>query len=64
MYVDVAGRPLFYLNDTSLDGSARLDDDAWHHVAAVYDGEELKLFVDGEEDASDWMGCWINENDK
>ncbi len=55
MYVNTAGRLLVYLNGTSLAGSARLDDDVWHHVATVYDGEELKLFVDGDEDGSDWM---------
>ena len=55
MYVNTSGRLLAYLNEDSLTGSARLDDDAWHHVAAVYDGEELKLFVDGQQDGSDWM---------
>ena len=56
-YVDISGRLLVYLNETSLTGSARLDDDEWHYVAVVYDDEELKLFVDGEEDISDWMSA-------
>ncbi len=57
VYVDESGRLLAYLNEASLSGSARLDDDVWHHVAAVYNGEELKLFVDGDEDGSDWMNA-------
>ncbi len=57
MYVDVSGRLLVYVNESSLRAPARLDDDAWHHVAAVYDGEDLELFVDGEENAWDWAGA-------
>ncbi len=57
MYVDVSGHLLVYLDEISLTGSARLDDDLWHHVAAVYDGEELELFVDGERDVWDWVGA-------
>lgn len=35
----------------TLTGTTELDD-AWHHVAATYDGETLRLFVDGAEEAT------------
>jgi hypothetical protein len=31
-------------------GMTPLDSDAWHHVAAVYDGEQLAVYVDGQRD--------------
>jgi hypothetical protein len=34
-----------------LTGSANINDDQWHHVAAVYDGSMLYLYVDGRLDA-------------
>ncbi|MBM3846864.1 MAG: LamG domain-containing protein [Verrucomicrobia bacterium] len=39
------------VNPPYLNGSRRLDDDQWHHVAAVFDGTAKYLFVDGELDA-------------
>ena len=34
-----------------LTGSANINDDQWHHVAAVYDGTKMCLYVDGRLDA-------------
>lgn len=34
----------------SVIGRTRVDDDQWHHVAAVYNGMELVLYVDGKLD--------------
>jgi hypothetical protein len=34
-------------------GATPVDDDAWHHVAAVYDGKTFSLYVDGELDGSE-----------
>ena len=59
MYIDRAGRLLVYLNGTTLTGRNRLTTGGWHHVAAVYDGEDLTLFVDGEEDLWDWMNAGV-----
>ena len=32
----------------TVDSSSSLNDGAWHHVAATYDGSSLKLYIDGE----------------
>ena len=29
-----------------------LNDDKWHQIAGIYDGKEVKVYVDGEEEAS------------
>ncbi len=57
LYVDTSGTLLAYLNESSLTGSGLLIDGEWHHVAVVYDGDELWLYVDGDEEAWDWMGA-------
>jgi hypothetical protein len=36
----------------NLTGRANVNDGRWHHVAGVYDGRRLSLYVDGEMDAS------------
>lgn len=33
-------------------GATDVADDEWHHIAAVFDGEEKRIYVDGELDAS------------
>ena len=33
-------------------GTKSVDDGAWHHVTAVYDGSNKLLYVDGDLDAS------------
>jgi hypothetical protein len=52
-----------------------MKEDTWHHVAMVYDGEEIRIYLDGEldgevarkgdineNDASVWIGKKANEN--
>ena len=34
-------------------GATLVDDDKWHHVGAVYDGETFSLYVDGKLDATE-----------
>jgi len=51
------GRPVFQTSPWTLDvlGVSRLDDGAWHHLAAVYEGSATgmgRLFVDGVEERS------------
>jgi predicted phosphodiesterase len=36
---------------TYLDGATKLEAGKWYHVAGVYDGETMRLYVDGELDA-------------
>jgi len=48
----VAGMPLFYTvgnaeDYTLIKGERSLADGAWHHIACVRDGGELKLYLDG-----------------
>ncbi len=44
-------------------GSANVNDGQWHHVAGVYDGAELRLYVDGALDASATTAGAINVNE-
>ena len=56
-------------------GTTVMKEDTWHHVAMVYDGEEIRIYLDGEldgevarkgdineNDASVWIGKKANEN--
>ncbi len=56
-------------------GTTPMKVDTWHHVAMVYDGEEIRIYLDGELDgevarsgdineneASVWIGKKANEN--
>ena len=36
-----------------ISGNINVDDGAWHHVAGVYDGSRIYLYIDGVEDASE-----------
>lgn len=36
----------------TLSGTTAIPDDEWHHVAAIYDGSTVRLYIDGVEDAS------------
>ncbi|MCJ7692076.1 MAG: LamG domain-containing protein, partial [Sedimentisphaerales bacterium] len=43
-------------------GGTSVKDDAWHHVAGVYDGSGLYLYIDGVLDAQDEATGVINTN--
>ena len=48
-------KPQFVLyvgGETKLDGNTALSTDVWYHVAATYDGSDMKIYINGEEDAS------------
>ncbi|HKP95347.1 MAG TPA: DUF2341 domain-containing protein, partial [Fibrobacteria bacterium] len=62
--LDWAGQPYFYMFDdstytdgksgdgrwkTSIANGVDLRDNAWHHVAAVWDGAFMRVYVDGQE---------------
>ncbi len=47
----------------TLERRAEIDDGRWHHVAGVYDGTRLLLYVDGSLDASTPADGIINTND-
>jgi hypothetical protein len=41
-------------------GSANINDNQWHHIAAVYDGTKMCLYVDGKLDASQTASGSLN----
>jgi hypothetical protein len=45
-------------------GEKNVNDGKWHHVAGVYDGKKMTLYVDGEEDVSQPASGAIGNNDK
>jgi hypothetical protein len=44
-------------------GDIEIDDGQWHHVAGTYDGDELRLYVDGAVDVSAATSVLVNGND-
>jgi hypothetical protein len=42
----------FCIGVDSLSGTTNINDDQWHHVAAVYNGSKMDLYVDGQLDVS------------
>jgi len=43
-------------------GNIAVDDEQWHHVAGVYDGTKIYLYIDGNTDVSAATSGWINTN--
>jgi hypothetical protein len=41
-------------------GSANINDNQWHHIVAVYDGAQMRLYVDGKLDASQTASGSLN----
>ena len=56
LYLEPAGRLFLRVNDATLTGQASVADDTWHHVAGVYDGNKMTLYVDGKVDATLTVG--------
>jgi len=44
---NAAGKAYFYGHAADVAATTPLGQNAWHHVAATYDGNQLKLYVDG-----------------
>jgi tetratricopeptide (TPR) repeat protein len=55
--VNTLGRPY-----GTLSGHANVNDSKWHHVAGVYDGRKLSLYVDGELDTFTPAGAFTRIN--
>jgi hypothetical protein len=47
----------------SLYGRKNVNDGQWHHVAGVYDGEKMLIYIDGRVDASQTASGPIGPND-
>ena len=51
------------LDAISLNGSTAVSDGEWHHVVGVYNGNVMKLYVDGKLDATKpWAGGIAKNN--
>ena len=50
-------------NRIALDGDTVVAPDTWHHVAGVYDGQEIRLYVDGKLDSKKPWSEGIGAND-
>ncbi len=53
------GKALAYVAGHSCASDAMIADGFWHHLAATYDGETLKLYIDGaaQKQTSAWKGA-------
>lgn len=47
----------------SITGATLIPDNVWHHVAAIYDGSRVKLYIDGVEDADDTLTPPVDTNE-
>ena len=56
LYIQSSGKLFMRVNSFSVQGNATVADTTWHHVAGVYDGSSLTLYVDGIVDTSLTVG--------
>lgn len=56
LYLDPQGRGFLRVDQETLDGQAVIADGGWHHLAGVFDGERLLIYVDGLLDRSRHLG--------
>lgn len=56
LYINEAGRLFMRVNAATLTSTTPVADGSWHHVAGVYDGTNLQLYIDGELDAETHAG--------
>ena len=49
---------------SNIRGSVSVNDGQWHHVAGVYDGSVMSLYIDGELDVSSICKGSIDVTDK
>ena len=57
LYLQPSSQLFLRVNDKTLNGSAVVADNTWHHVVGIYDGNALTLYVDGAFDASAVVGA-------
>lgn len=56
LYLEAQSKPFIRVNDKTLAGQTPVDDGQWHLVVGTYDGNSLKLYVDGALEASAAVG--------
>ena len=52
LYLEPSGSLFMRVDSETLPGSSLVADGLWHHVAGIYDGSEIVLYVDGAQDAA------------
>ncbi|MEO1368690.1 MAG: LamG domain-containing protein, partial [Acidobacteriota bacterium] len=56
LYIDPRGRGFLRVDAETLGGERVISDGEWHHLAGLFDGEGLRLYVDGALDRSRYLG--------
>lgn len=51
-------------SSTRVSGQRRVEPGQWHHVAGVYDGKQMRIYIDGTLDASEPSDSGIATNDQ
>ncbi|GAB5518897.1 MAG: hypothetical protein RhofKO_11480 [Rhodothermales bacterium] len=52
LFLNPSGQAFMRVNQSTVAGQSNLNDGAWHHVAGVYNGSQLRLYVDGQLEAT------------
>ncbi len=67
IWIHDEGFPVFMWNagkhKGQIDGKEIITDDKWHHIAKVYDGETVRMFIDGRLDAEELSGGALDTNE-
>ncbi len=61
LFINTSGKLFMRANNSTFAGPTTISDDAWHHVAGVYDGSDIVLYVDGVEDGRAAVGSKVFE---
>ena len=56
LYLTRDDRAFLRVDQHTVRGDTVLKAGRWHHLAGVYDGDQLRLYVDGRLDGSRWIG--------
>lgn len=57
LYVQPGSKGFMRVNTQTLTGQTVIADGTWHHVVGTYDGNEIRIYVDGQLDASSVVGA-------
>ncbi len=67
IWIHDKGYPVFMWNagkhKGQIDGKTVITDDKWHHIAKVYDGDKVRMFIDGKLDAEVPSGGVLDTNE-
>lgn len=57
LYIDSQSKLFMRVNSKTLSGQTSIADGNWHHLVGTYDGNDMRLYVDGQLDASSIVGA-------